>query len=391
MTSKHILFMIHNMNLGGTEKALLSFINSLNRKKVKVTVLLLEKNGVLLNQIPDWVKIDVINNFEIIKPIIFEPPLQQIKKNLLNGYFFSVLKNSMRYLKVKLSGAWYHNYEYALKKYSVTHDVDIAVAFAGPSDFITYYIHKCVNAPIKYQWIHFDVRKVIFKTNFGNKYYPFFDKIFCVSENAKQVFNEMFPKFINKTEVFKNIISKQQLEELAITGKTFTDNFEGLRIVTIGRLSKEKGQQMIPDIITKLKGDNLIFKWYLIGDGLLSDELSSKVNKLKLHNELILLGAKINPYRYLKDCDIYVQTSFHEGYCLTVHEAKLFNKPVVVTNVASASNLIVNKKDGLIVNINEESLYKGVKALIENQSLRNSFEKNLISKETVNEINKIGL
>ena len=76
-----------------------------------------------------------------------------------------------------------------------------------------------------------------------------------------------------------------------------------------------------------------------------------------------------------------MQTSFHEGYCLTIHEAKIFNKPVVITNVASASNLIVNNKDGLIVEINEEGIYKGVKTLLTNNELRFLFRRNLLAQE----------
>jgi len=379
------------MNLGGTEKALLSFLDSLENKDVIVTLLLQEEGGVLFDQIPDWVTIKFLKGFEQIKPIIYDPPLNLIKKSLQEFKLFSLIKHLIRYLKIKITGSWYYNYQEALRGFPIQHKTDIAIAYAGPSDFVSYYIHKCVEASEKIQWIHFDVRKIIFNKNFGNTYYPFFNYIFCVSENAKFVFDEMFPQFISKTKVFKNIISKIQLENLANEGETYSDNFNGIRILTLGRLSPEKGQQMIPNIVKKLKEQHLKFRWYLVGDGELLGDLKAKIKQLEINNELVLLGSKINPYRFVKECDIYVQTSFHEGYCLTVHEAKIFNKPVVVTNVASASNLIMDNEDGLIVGINEQGIFEGVKALLIDEEKRTLFAKNILAQETVGEINKLAL
>jgi glycosyltransferase involved in cell wall biosynthesis len=104
-----------------------------------------------------------------------------------------------------------------------------------------------------------------------------------------------------------------------------------------------------------------------------------------------MLGSKINPYCFVKDCDIYVQTSFHEGYCLTVHEAKIFNKPVVVTNFPNATNLIKDNQDGLIVNSTKQAIYEGVKSLLTNEELRILFQRNLVCQETINEAKKLKL
>ncbi len=390
---KRILLMTHKMHLGGTEKALLSFINALQGKNVSVTLQLLESGGKLFDRIPEWVNVEILEEFEKIKPLINEPPLHLIKENIRRFKWVSAIRGVVRYAKVKITGSWYFNYIEALKRINTPsyEKFDIAVAFAGPDNFISYYIYKCVNASEKIQWIHFDIRKVIFKKNFGNKYYKYFDKIFCVSENAKLVFDEMFPQYVDKTAVFKNIISASELEKEADAGETFSDDFDGVKIVTLGRLSKEKGQQMIPEIVAKLRNDQLKFRWYLIGDGQIYEEIKEQISTLGITKELILLGSKKNPYRYVKDCDLYVQTSFHEGYCLTVHEAKIFNKPVVVTNVASATNLIVHNEDGLIVDISIEGIYEGVKTLLQNKEQRVSFKRNLLLQETETDMYQLDL
>lgn len=373
------------MRLGGTEKALLAFLNTLQSAHINITLLLLEEHGALYNEIPDSINVKILKDFEKIKPIIYQLPTYKMKDDIKQLKLFSVVSNLIRYLKVKITGKWHLNYKKALKNIKIMHEADIAIAYAGPSDFISYYILKHVKAPKKYQWIHFDVSKVIFNQNFGNAHYKDFNKIYCVSSNAKLEFDIMFPKLSKKTAVFKNIVSRKKLEELALIGETYNDDFTGLRLLTLGRLSKEKGQQMIPEIVQKLKKDNLNFRWYLIGDGNIFEEIKKQIHTLEIQEELIMLGSKINPYRFVKDCDIYVQTSFHEGYCLTLHEAKIFNRPVVTTNFPSASKLIKNNEDGLITGFSKDAIYESVKSLLTNEKLRVSFQRNIVPCETVNE------
>tara|TARA_B100000795_G_scaffold125219_1_gene93446 strand:+ start:2016 stop:3155 length:1140 start_codon:yes stop_codon:yes gene_type:complete len=379
------------MNLGGTEKSLISLLSVMSRDKHDVTILMLEKYGELQYFIPKWVKVEYLNGYSSIKNIISKPPHKTIIEFLKRGRLIKVLKIFNTYVKYKISKNFDCFYFEVLKKHKTIKEYDIAIAYAGPFDFISYFIVKKINAKIKVQWIHFDVSKVLSLATFGNKYYQYFDKIFCVSENAKVVFDDMFPNFCDKTSVFKNIVSKSNLEKSASIGETFSDGYDGLKILTLGRLSEEKGQQMIPSIVHRLKKDKIKFKWYLIGDGKLKDNLLSQIKELDLRNDLIVLGSKINPYRFVKDCDIYVQTSFHEGYCLTVHEAKILNKPVVITNVASADNLILNGEDGLIVEINEEAIYTGVKKLITDTKLRMLLSRNLLALETMSEKKKFNI
>ncbi len=363
------------MNLGGTEKALLSFINALEGKKCHVILLLLESGGVLYDAIPGWVEVVILPRFEQMKPIIYDPPQHLSLQQLRRGAIFEAFQTIKRYLTIKASKKWYLNYIVALKNEPVAFEVNIAIAFAGPSDFISYYIHKQVKADRKIQWIHFDVSKVVYNTNFGNTYYTYFDAIYCVSANAKQVFDNIFPQYKDKTYVFENIVSKVQLDEMSTHGDTFDDDFEGFRLLTIGRLSGEKGQDMIPAVVRRLRDEGYLFRWYLIGDGDLRPVIEKKIREMEISDELVLLGSKINPYRYLKDCDLYVQSSLHEGYCITIHEAKIFDRPVVTTAVASAANLIVHNGDGLIVDISENGLFHGVKEILENPALMTAFSR----------------
>ncbi|MBD8016998.1 glycosyltransferase [Kaistella pullorum] len=334
---------------------------------------MLEKGGVLENKIPSFVDVQYLHNFSDIKPIIENPPLYTIGAFLKNFQIGNAIRFVLLYLKIKVTGDWHHNYDAVLKNDPHYGSYDIAVAFAGPSDFITYFIHEKVNAIKKIQWIHFDIEKVVTNFNFGKKYYPAFNQICCVSQSAKDIFLKHFPELKNKTIVFHNIIPVKELKQQAAAGETFDDWFDGVRILTVARFTKEKGQHLIPEAVSKLKADNLHFRWYLIGDGLQRNIVQKEADVLGVSDHLFFLGENENPYRYMQDCNIYVQTSLHEGFGLTVAEAQVFNKPIVVTDFASAKDLVNQNETGIITEISSDGLYQAVKKLLLNLSLQKKF------------------
>lgn len=383
-----LVFVMINMNLGGTEKSFLNLVDNLEGK-YDIDLLLLEKKGELLSQLPKSINIyeipnsNVINEYLRLGPRVFG--IDSFKKK---QFIFSIrcfVQFFLTRYKIIKNPFW------AISKFikPIFGTYDYAISYAGIHDFLSFYVLTEINAKVKYQWIHFDVNKVIANTNFGKKFYQKFDKIFCVSENAKDAFDKMFPKVTDRSDVFKNIIPHDLIKQQAKVTDGFDDGFEGLRLVTLGRLSVEKGQQMIAEVVSKLKNLNISFRWYLIGDGKLRQEIEKSIDAFGIAEDLVLLGSIINPYKYLQECDIYVQTSLHEGYCITLHEAKVFNKPVVTTNFLSASNIIKNKEEGLIVDISVEGLYEGVRKMILDDNLRVYCSKNFLVRDRSAEIHKL--
>lgn len=115
--------------------------------------------------------------------------------------------------------------------------------------------------------------------------------------------------------------------------------------------------------------DNLNLRWYLIGDGKEKENLEYLIKKNNLEDRIILLGTIGNPYPYFKECDIYVQPSRHEGYCITLAEARLFNKAIVTTDSVGAKEQIVDGETGLIVKFDKFEIYNAIKKIIENKQL----------------------
>ena len=389
---KKILFMCINMNIGGTEKALLTMLNEIDDSKYDITLLMLEEYGGFLNEIPSFVKVKYVDEYKSIKPFVNEPPKILIKRLIRNKEYLTGLTTLSSYSISKITNNISYYYRYILRNVKkIDEEYDLAVAYAGPMDFITYFVLNKIKAKKKVQWIHFDITKIGFNRKFAERNYKKFDKIFVVSEEGKEKLINLIPALNNKIEAFFNIISCNLIENMSKNEKSFDDLFDGVRILTVGRLSKEKGQELTINVLARLKNEGYKVRWYCIGDGPEKDNYRNRIKSLDIENDYILLGSKLNPYPFMKDCDIYVQPSKHEGYCITLGEARCFDNPIVTTNFTGANEQIKNEVTGLVCDISEQGIYQAIKRLLDNKELYKDIRTNL-SNEIVdinNEISKL--
>ena len=375
---KKILFMCINMNIGGTEKALLTMLNEMDRRKYDITLFMLEEHGGFLNQIPDGVKIMYFKEYKTLKKFINNPPQLVAKELIKNRKVISGLSILFIYIISKLIKDISIYYKYILRNVDIVNDeYDIAIAYAGPMDFISYFVTNKIKSKKRIQWIHFDITKIGFNINFAKRIYDKFDKVFVVSNEGKDKLINFLPSLKDKTEVFFNIISCKMIEKMSYEGEGFSDDFDGTRILTVGRLSKEKGQDLIIPVLKKLKENGYKVRWYCIDDGPAKKEYEKLVDKLNIKDDFIFLGSKLNPYTYMKECNIYVQPSKHEGYCITLGEARCFNNPIVTTNFTGANEQIDDEKIGLICDISEWEIYKSIKRLLDDRELYEKLKENL--------------
>lgn len=389
---KKVLFMCINMNIGGTEKALLTMLNEIDDSKYDITLLMLEEYGGFLNEIPSFVKVKYVDEYKSIKPFVNEPPKILIKRLIKNKAYLTGLSTLLNYSISKITKNISYYYKYILKNIKgIDEEYDLAVAYAGPMDFITYFVLNKIKAKKKVQWIHFDINKIGFNRKFAKRNYKKFDKIFVVSEEGKEKLINLIPALNNKVEAFFNIISCNLIENMSKNEKSFDDLFDGVRILTVGRLSKEKGQELTINVLARLKNEGYKVRWYCIGDGPEKYNYRNRIKRLDIENDYILLGSKLNPYPFMKDCDIYVQPSKHEGYCITLGEARCFDNPIVTTNFTGANEQIKNEVTGLVCDISEQGIYQAIKRLLDNKELYKDIRSNLSNEivDSTNEISKL--
>lgn len=389
---KKILFMISSMNIGGVEKSLLSLLSAIPKDKYEITILTLDKKGGFLEYIPNNVKLIEAEWFKYIKQIIMDSPKNIIKMYIKNYEFLKIPSFIYSYFKSKKTNDRYIYYKYVLKSIPECKEkYDVAIAYAGPTEIIDAYISRKVKAEKKIAWVHFDISKHKINKKLYNNLYERFDKIFAVSNECKKKLDEIIPAVRNKSEVLFNIVSEDLINEMSESYVDFDDNYKGIKIITVGRLSKEKGQDLAIKALAKLKKDRYDVKWYCIGEGNSRREFEQLIKEYNLENNFLLLGSTSNPYPYIKNADIYVQTSRHEGYCLTLAEAKALNKPIVTTNFIGAYEQIKNNENGIIVSCNENDLADAIRKLIDEKEICSKFSNKLREEkiDTTNEVNKL--
>lgn len=376
---KKILFIMPHFTCGGVESALLSLLDVIDREKYEISLLLLLEAGEFIERIPKDIKILRIQIPEKEQGV-FLGKKNQLKNYLKRGKFIKAFTSLIYNSKTKITSNRLELVNY-FSRISDTiptleGEYDIAVDYFGYVNFTTFYLSEKVNAKIKVSWLH---------TVFSNinpqpflPYYKKMDRIFAVSQMVKDDFETVFP-MLDNVEVFYNIIDPESIREKSLTEKGFDDDYKGLRILTVGRISPEKGQDLAINALKRLIADEFDVRWYFIGGGEEQhiDEISSVLTEQEKQEHLCFLGMKDNPFPYMRQCDIYVQPSYVEGYCTTTNEARIVNCPIVTTDVSGAREQFVNEQTALIVDISEDGIYQGVKRLIEHPEMRKTLKENL--------------
>ncbi len=381
---KKIIFVMRNLEVGGIETSFVKLVNML--PLYDITLLITHSDTSMLSQIKR--KINVIYS-PVTDYGLFSRALKSIVR-------FKDIKSSICYIILRLLQVIINRpfmaREFVLKNAVDLKEVyDTAIVYDGGMRNTTLLTVNHINARKKIMWVHEEYkiqdRK---KLRIYLKYFLKFDKIFCVSGFARNSFTGVFPELYPKTEILYNLINKEAIEKRYLPQENVF-NFNGIKILSVGRLHPLKGQMLLPYVADKLKKNGYIFKWYLVGDGPSRPELEELINKYGLEEELILMGNKINPYPYFHDCDFYVQPSFTEGFCITLLEAMCFNKPIVTTDFLTAREFVEHNKTGLIVDCNSESIYRGIKELMDSEEKAAGLIKNLkqMDIDTYREINKL--
>lgn len=359
------------MNIGGVEKSFLCLLSLINPQNYEVHVGLLSLKGGFMNSIPSWVHIHHIDCYEKFHAIVHDPPKSYIKDMLSHKQWKDAFVHTLLYMHYKIIGTRSLLYRYFMRNEPVMPGTfDLAVAYAGPSQHIDYYICRKVNARVKCGWIHFDISKFGIDHGMTKRLYKTYTRIFCVSQTAKEVFDKAFPTLKEKTEVFYNVVNPSLIRCQANNGISFSDTYCGKRILTVGRISKEKGQLEAIEAFAILLKKGLNAKWYFIGDGgTYVSNCMTKVKELGIEEAVTFLGTKINPYPFMKDCDIYVQPSRHEGYCITLAEARVFGMPIVATDFTGAREQLSNRPNAYVTAMEPQSIANGILKASETTSI----------------------
>ncbi|MBT2699452.1 glycosyltransferase [Bacillus sp. ISL-40] len=378
---KNILISVYNMEIGGIERSLINMLESFDYEKYNVDLLIFHHVGDFMKLIPKSVNIlPEVEKFTVFR----KPVIQCLKEGHYSLALMRIIAKYIAEIKSKTwkltEGAGYIQMQLSLK-YStyfiprIEKEYDVAISYAWPHDIIA----NKVNAQKKIAWIHTDYSKLEIDNRLDLNVWNKFDAIASVSDACATSFLATYPSLKEKVKVIENLTSPTFIKKMAEEIKIFNNCNQTFNIVSVGRLSYVKGFDLAISALRVLHDKGLTnIKWYVIGYGGFETDLKELITKNNLEDSFILLGKQTNPYPYIKDCDLYVQPSRYEGKAVTVSEAKILGKPILITSYPTASSQIENGVEGIICDLSVDGIVNGIEGFHQSEELRNSFIRNII-------------
>lgn len=358
---KRILFICSNMNIGGFQKSLINLLNSFDYKKYKVELLLIEQKGIFINEIPDEVK---LVDLDKLRPEFFNSSGKSIILLIKKRRFI------LAFIRIIIAGIACIDKGYGailMSKFipNIDEEYDCCIDYNG--QYLNYYMIDRVNAKRKITYFHSDYEKWDYYKNADKKYYKKADAIVTISETCEESLKKYFPEASDKIYCIENIITNKTVS--LSSNVKFKKEKDKLCIMTVGRVCIDKGLEYATDAAVLLKKAGIKFKWYWVGPGNDIIEHKQMIIDKKIEDVFEYLGPTNNPYNYIRAADICVYPSKFEGKSVVIEETKIINKPIVVTNFSTVSNQIENMKSGIIVEMNGNAVYEGIKRLIDDNQL----------------------
>jgi glycosyltransferase involved in cell wall biosynthesis len=368
MKNKKILFVLAKATSGGSCTSMLNLLELLKQRGDNIDLFLMSHEGLFLN------RAKLVSNL-IPQNYLIASIVTDINLLLKHKSFFKLFVRILYIILHKTFGIdKITSLFYKISANELSDKYDFVVAYQ--ESMTTRYV-QYIKAKKKIAWVHTDFDKFVSNKQ-ESKVYDAYDSIVAVSNSVRESIIKNIPNATSKTElIYNSLVTNKIINESKI-------NFENLKsvdgtiiLVSVGRFSKAKGFERIVEIGNKMIADNIKFLWYVVGDGELWDSVKSKVIINRLENNIILLGNLENPYPIIKAADFMVVTSFYEAHPMVVNEALILHKPVITTFFNSVKEIIEHGKTGVICENSVDSLYDGIKAMIFNNELRVTIQKNV--------------
>lgn len=364
---KNILICSHGLDIGGAERALLSMLYNFDYGRFDVDLFLYHHDGIWMNQIPAQVNLLP----ELPEYAALSVPMQQLialkQYGVLAGRLVGKIaaavydklhKTSDSAVAIEYSHKYTRRY---MPPISPDKNYALAISFLTPH----YFVLDNVRADKKIAWIHTDYQALDINIESERKMWESYDYIASISEACTKSFLTKFPKLKNKIILIENTLSEQLTVKQARQNILNEMPKDGtIRLLSIGRFSYQKNFDQIPDICRRIVEGGKDIKWYIIGYG----DDTGIVEAIKYNNmgkHVIILGRRDNPYPYIAACDVYVQPSRYEGKAVSVREAQLLHKPVIITNYPTSPSQLIDGYDGFIVPLDNQKCAESIIALLD--------------------------
>ncbi len=337
---KKILIVTNNMLGGGAERVLLFLLNSLDRTKFAIDLVLIKNKGIRLNEIP---------------------------KDINVKYVYDVTELDCKFPKRDLQVRNLYR-----KTVHEKYDIEIAFLEGAPTHFVSQSDNSFSK---KYAWVHVDLAayhwsKIYYESlDSERNTYLKFDKIVFVSRSNLQSFRKKF-SIEQNLHVLLNPIDLNSILSQSITYKINESRF---MFCYVSSISKRKGQDKLIYALKKLVDDGYDCCLYLVGEGNFANECNKLAEDLSIKDRVIFTGYKKNPFPYIKAADVFVHASDSEGFPVVLCESLILNTPIIATKCNGSIDVLDNGVYGLMTDISSNGLYEAMKCMMKYPDIRKHY------------------
>lgn len=368
---KKVLIAVHQLNLGGVQKALISALNAVDYSKNDVVLYIRKNRTDLIESVNKNVSKIIINkdNTKYYRKPYSLLLLIKLSIAKLFGKNTSEINKRLNDYIVDLQ-----------MKYEKEHYFSDDTIYDVAISYIQSHTAKFVSENIKAK------KKVMFYHGSTDEFHEIneaimsdYEKIYCVSKGALASISKCYPEFSEKMDYIENYVDYESIKKNA---QEFKPDYPENKLIlcSCGRITPVKGYDLAVEAAEILKANNIDFKWYFVGDGSEKTKIEDMIISKNLSDNIVITGLKDNPHPYVKNCDIYVQPSYEEAHPLSIIEAQILGCVVVSTATAGGKSIITDKVDGVIADISPQSVAEKILYVIENKDLQNKIKQSLVQR-----------
>lgn len=374
---KRILFVNNTMGRAGAETALMELLRVLTaRGGYDISLFVLVPYGEMFDEIPSGVRI--LNKRYSSRPLASLRGRLGIARAMIGSFFYKLTGfRLMGYFARNIAAqrkAGRFQFEKLFWRMLATgtpprrEEYDLAVGYLEGAS--TYYVAQNVRAARKASFMHIDYESAGYLPMMDMGCYDTIDRVFTVSAEVRRKFCGVYPQHSGKVFIFRNIVNRERILKKADEGAGFEDGYQGVRLITVGRLHYQKGYDIAVEALALLKSRGYNVRWYVVGEGGERAALESQIEARGLKDDFILLGAKNNPYPYMRMADVYVHTARFEGWGIVIQEAQILGRAIAATNCTGCTEQIVDGYDGLLYTLSAENIAATVARILDDPELK---------------------
>lgn len=361
---KNILFVVDNLVMGGITKVITNLLVNLEPEKYNIDLLVLHYYEDMNVKIPEYVNIIEGNKFFSSVDV----SIKRIMKEKNVSEFFKKLS-----LVISLKSGKIRNKIVEARKNILTKKYDTEIAF---SDGFSHIFVANGDTPNKIAWMHTDISV----QNDSKRYYNLVKESLkkmnmsvCVSDRVREVYKSYYDLDDDKIQTIHNIIDVDEIKNKGNEKIDIEFSKDVINLISVGRLESQKNYERFINVHKKLIDDGYKINSYLIGDGLDKEKLENTIKEQKIEDTFFMLGRKDNPFPYVKKADLFILSSILEGLPTVLYESIILGVPCVSTEVAGAREILKDKY-GLITKNDDEALYCGIKKVLDDKKLLDTYK-----------------